>query len=63
LLIDEQGEPLFKAQLRRVRGFQLQAEGACHTMQLHRLELVQRRLIQHSVPLVSAYCKKSWGGS
>ena len=45
LLIDQQAESFFEAQLCGVSSFQLCSEGVCHAVQFHRLELVQRGLI------------------
>jgi len=45
LPIHQQGEALFESELAHVGGFHLSVEGVGHSMQLHRVQLFNRRLI------------------
>src|SRR5712691_1501275 len=48
LLIDQQSQAFLKAELARIRGFQLSAEGIRHSVQFHGVKFFNRLLIQHA---------------
>src|ERR1041384_3897134 len=47
LVIDEQREAFFEAELTGFGGFQLSAEGIGDSVQFHRVKLFHRLLVQH----------------
>ena len=49
LFIDQQREPLFKAQLLRVGDFELRTKAIRHAVQLQVIEFVKGRLIEHTL--------------
>src|SRR5580698_6708804 len=56
LAVHQQAEPLFEAQLAGIGALILFTEGLGHAVQLHGLQFLHRRLIQHVSLLVGGDC-------